>query len=460
MATTETKTSTKTGGLLMKAFSSGAIDPIRWTEVTVGDLVVTVASDALKAELAGRPGVRLPATHAETVAICRELGCVPPTQAIADAMFAQAKAQLNFVPLVRTAADSNKMATVEFSLKFHDGVEKQLAAAAAAPGALIAGAWKYWLLHPRLAERGAVNYGFWDKSKKPPRPIQTPGACHDAGHYDYSQLLQPVKRIARRAGSGEEVDLLDYIEKHDRVPARFLEPLRPGATISPVTFADPYEDEVDLLSVLRAADVTVHAVDGWEKKGRPGFEPEGILVHHTAGPKTGDAPCLQVCLAGRPDLPGPLCHIYLSRSGTAHLLAANITNHAGMGAREVLDQIRRGEPVIDNAVTHGYTDAIGGNTFFYGIEVENSGTKGDAYPPAQIEALVRICAALCQAHRWSSGRVIHHRQWTKRKIDMSFRGSLPGLVAQRMDAGAVSFGMDDDPTEPMWEPEPEAEPAV
>lgn len=453
MATTATNMSMRTGGLLMKAFSNGSIEEIQWTEVTVGDLVVTVASDALKAELAGRPGVRLPASHAETVTICRELGCVPPTLAIADAMFAQAQAQLNFVPLVRTAADSNKMSTVEFSLKFHDGVEKQLALARPSSGSLIAGAWKYWLLHPRLAERGAVNYGFWDKSKKPPKPIQTPGACHDASHYDYSQLLQPVKRIARHKGSGEEIDLLEYIETHDRVPERFLDPLRPGAA----SFADPYEEEVSLLSVLRSAGVAMNVVEGWEQRGKPGFEPEGIMLHHTAGPKTGDAPCLRVCIDGRPDLAGPLCHIYLSRSGTAHLIAANIAHHAGMGASEVLDLIRRGEPVIGNAVTHGYKDSIGGNTGFYGIEVENSGTQGDAYPPVQIEALVSICAALCQAHGWGSGRVIHHRQWTKRKIDMSFRGDLAGLVAQKMDAGAVSFGMDDDPTEPMWEPEPEAE---
>lgn len=460
MAITGTAASTKTGGVLMKAFSAGTAEAIQWTEVTVGDLVITVAADAMKAELNGRPGVRLPVSHIETAAICRELGCVAPTQAMADAMFAQAKAQLGFVPLVRTAADSAKMASAEFSLRFHEGVEKQLAAAAAPPGGLVAGAWKYWIMHPRLAERGAVNYGFWDKSKRPPAPIQTVGGRHDASHYDYSQLLQPVKRVARRKGSGEEVDLLEYIEKHDHVPARFVEVFRAGATPTAESFADPYDDEVSLVTVLTAAGVTVKAGDGWEKKGRAGFHPEGIMVHHTAGPKTGDGPSLPVCVQGRPDLPGPLCHIFLSRSGTAHVLAANITNHAGKGAKEVLDLVRRGEPVSGNAKDHKYADTTFGNEYFYGIEVENSGTAADPYPAAQVDALASICAAICQAHSWSASRVIHHRQWTARKIDMSFRGDLPGLVAQKMDAGAVTFGMDEDPSEPMWEPDPDMVPAV
>jgi hypothetical protein len=444
----------------MKALSEGSAEEITWTEITLDGLILTVAADAMKGELGGRSGVRLPVSYYETVQACRSLGCVAPTQAMADAMFAQAKAQLQFVPLVRTAADSAKMASVDFTLRFHDGVEKQIAAAAPEPGALIAGAWKYWLLHLRLAERGAVNYGFWDKSKRPPTPIQTVGGRHDASHWDYSQLLQPVKRMARRVGSDVEVDLLEYIENHDHVPARFLEVFRPDAPITPQSFEDPYDDEVDLQAVLSAAGVEGLIHPAWREAGRDGFQPEGILVHHTAGPKTGEAPSLPVCIQGRPDLPGPLCHLYVSRSGKVHLLAAKITNHAGYGAKAVLDRVRRGEEVIGNARDQGYVDSVAGNAFLYGIEVENSGTAGDPYPQAQIDALVSVCAALCQAHSWGASRVIHHRQWTSRKIDMSFRGDLPGLVAQKMDAGAVVFGMSEDPSEPLWEPDPDVSPAT
>lgn len=179
------------------------------------------------------------------------------------------------------------------------------------------------------------------------------------------------------------------------------------------------------------------------------------MVHHTAGPKGGDAPLLGVCESGRPDLPGPLCHIYLTRSGKAHVLAANIANHAGPGAKEVLELVRKSEPVTGNARDHKYADSVSGNPFFYGIEVENSGTERDPYPGPQIEALGRICAAICQAHDWSATRVIHHRQWTARKIDMSYRGDLPGMVAQYMDSDNIYFGVEEDPSEPMWEPDPD-----
>lgn len=458
MSTTSISSNSKTGGLLFEAFSSGGIDEIRWTEVKLDDLILTVATDALKAKVGARSGVRLPVSYSEQVLICRELDCISPTQKMADAMFAQARPQLSFVPLVRTAADSAKMATVDFTLRFHDGVEKQLAGVGPADRGLLAGAWKLWILHGRIALRGAVNYGFWDKSRRPPQPIQTVGGRHDAAHYDYSQLLQPIKRIARRAATGEEVDLLEYIASHDRVPAKYLDLYRKelGAVAS---FDEPQHGPVDLLETLTAAGVDVVAAEGWADRGRPGFAPEGIMLHHTAGPKKGESPTLGVCLRGRPDLPGPLCHVFVARSGKAHLLAAKIANHAGPGSREVLELVRRDEGVIGNARDHKYVDAAPGNQSFYGIEVENSGTAADPYPSAQIDALATICAAICQAHRWSANRVIHHRQWTARKIDMSYRGDLPGLVAQKMDAGAACFGIGEDPSEPMWEPEP-LEPAV
>lgn len=447
--------SAKTRGLLLSAFQAKQTEPICWTEIKLGDLVVTVAEDAMKAPLGDRTGVRLPISYAESITICRELGCIVPTQQIADAMFAQAKAQLNFVPLVRTAADSAKMTTVEFTLRFHDGVEKQLATFDRSAGGLAAGAWKYWLLHPRVVERGAVNYGFWDKSKKPPKPVQSPGAQHDAAHYDYSQLLQPVKRMARRADTGQVVDLLDYIGSRDRMPAPQLQRFTlEGASLDNTSLLPPRG--VDLLEVLTAAEVDVEVAEGWSTRGLPGFEPKGIMIHHTGTPDEGDAPTLCLCLNGRPEVEGPLCHILLSRSGKAHLIAANIANHAGMGAVEVLELLIRDEPVLGNAKDNGYRDTTAGNPFFYGIEVENSGSRDDCYTEAQIEALTAICAAMCAAHGWSATRVVHHRQWTSRKIDMSYRGDLPGLVAQKMDTGAIYFSVAEEASEPMWEPECES----
>jgi len=222
----------KAGGLLLEAFQAGATDEIVWVDVAVGDLVVTVASDAMKATLGDRAGVRMPVSYEEAIAICKQLECVAPTQPICDAVFAQAKAQLGCVALVHVASDAPKMVTVDFVLRFADAVDEQLAATGASAGDLVFGAWKLWILHARIAEKGAVNYGFWDTSRRPPAPVQTVGGQHDAGHYDYSQLLQPVKRLARRASTGETVDLLDHFAEQDRVPERYLDVYRADPTRS------------------------------------------------------------------------------------------------------------------------------------------------------------------------------------------------------------------------------------
>jgi hypothetical protein len=109
-------------------------------------------------------------------------------------------------------------------------------------------------------------------------------------------------------------------------------------------------------------------------------------------------------------------------------MSAGRANHAGLGAKEVLDLVRRDAPVVGDAKDHRYADTVPGNAFFYGIEVEDAGDGKAPYPLAQIEALAKLCAALCSAHGWPARRIIHHRQWTARKIDMSYGGDLVGAV--------------------------------
>ncbi|MFT3764736.1 MAG: N-acetylmuramoyl-L-alanine amidase [Minicystis sp.] len=437
-----TANNTKAHGLLLRAFREGALEPISWVDVTVGDLIVTVASDALEAPLGDQASLRLPVSYQDAIEICRGLDCVSPTLGIFDAMFAQAKAQL---PLANLPPGPD-LDSIGYTIEFNRRIDAALAKRGTAPGDLVAGAWKLWLLHANLdvspfRPHGSVNRGFWDPSQRPPRFIQQAGIAHNDQHVDYSQVLQPVKRTARVAATGAAVDLLDVIQKRDRVPAKYLDVYRPArvARLAPAAPSAPAGSlrrfsTMDLLATLEGAGIDVAPVAGWASRGRPGtFDPQGILLHHTAGPRAGDAPSLKVVVDGRPDLAGPLCHILLSRSGTAHLVAAGIANHAGPGAREVLARVRRDAPVTGDARTHGYADAAPGNAAFYGIEVENSGRPDDPYPEVQIQALARICAALCTAHGWSANRVVHHRQWTTRKIDMSYRGDLTSAIAARME---------------------------
>ena len=150
-----------------------------------------------------------------------------------------------------------------------------------------------------------------------------------------------------------------------------------------------------LADALRAEGVKVVEAAGWRDRGSATFSPKGVICHHTAGPKRGDAPSLGVCINGRPGLPGPLCQIVLARSGTAHVIASGRANHAGLGGWRGLE----------------------GNTSVFGIEAENTGA-GEPWPPVQYDAYVRCVAALCRRGQIAVGMVCGHKEWApKRKID-------------------------------------------
>ena len=207
------------GGLLLAAAERGELAPIQWTEIDAGGgLVVTVSSDALKARIpeVERP-LRLPASYAETIVICKALGCLPPTQAVSDAIWAAAAVIVPPHALVLNAADTRLMNTVEWSIRHNDAIDA--ANVDLDPAVLVADVGKDWVLDNGIAQRGAVNYG-WRVSKT--RLLQPLGHAHDAAHWDYSQVLRAVKRDA--VLNGEAIDLIDYLL--GTVEDRFLEPYR------------------------------------------------------------------------------------------------------------------------------------------------------------------------------------------------------------------------------------------
>lgn len=189
---------------------------------------------------------------------------------------------------------------------------------------------------------------------------------------------------------------------------------------------------MNLAQKLRAYGLRIHEVSGWETRRRPyNFEPKGVMVHHTAGTNS-----LNICVNGRSGLPGPLCQFLIHKNGTIYLISQGYSNHAGKGYSGVLHDVMADKAPKGDASQMGYTDNFGGNSHFWGIEVENLGNGSDPYPDVQIDALVKLCAALCDMHGWSHNRVIHHREWTRRKIDMSWRGDIRGAV-QRILAGGT-----------------------
>ncbi|AVH60023.1 MULTISPECIES: N-acetylmuramoyl-L-alanine amidase [Streptomyces] len=173
-----------------------------------------------------------------------------------------------------------------------------------------------------------------------------------------------------------------------------------------------------LLAVLHTEGVNAREYKNWrthnrdDETGRPFGPVNGIVIHHTAGTNS-----LALCYNGTPDLPGPLCHTHLDKTGVATMLSAGRANHAGSFAQNAHDA------VVAESSTHPRPDAaepVDANDKYYGIEIENLGNGNDPYPAAQYDAAVRWAAGICRAHGWSADSVIGHKEGTRRKIDPSF----------------------------------------
>lgn len=143
-----------------------------------------------------------------------------------------------------------------------------------------------------------------------------------------------------------------------------------------------------LAATLRAEGLTVTEHPGWDTRGSADFNPHGIVCHHTASNPPANTPALNTVTNGRPDLPGPLCNVLLARNGDCHIIASGRANHAGAG---------------------GWNGLVG-NSSVLGIEAENNGI-GEPWPAHQIEAFIRLCAAMCRGGNIDPDNVCYHREW-------------------------------------------------
>ena len=162
-----------------------------------------------------------------------------------------------------------------------------------------------------------------------------------------------------------------------------------------------------LVDVLKDAGLKVKEERGWKSRGHgsmKGFH--GILLHHTAGAKTGNFPSLNVVKNGRPGLGGPLANLGLARDGTWYAIASGKAWHAGRGSYDWKN---------DNVKIKS------GNDYLIGIEAENTGVSNDhPWPEEQVNSYVKGVAALLNHLNLESDRAIGHKEWTSRKIDPSF----------------------------------------
>lgn len=187
-----------------------------------------------------------------------------------------------------------------------------------------------------------------------------------------------------------------------------------------------------LADKLLARGLDVVEYRGWETRGRPGgavFNPRGVVCHHT-GPWSTIKGMVNLCINGRADLPGPLCHIVLDPDGICHLIAAGRANHAGAGGWR----------------------GLSGNSSVLGIEAIHSGSRAVPWPPVQVEAFIRCAAALADGIGVEAEMVCGHREWTPAKIDPislnmdDFRARVAGLLAEWRRPTQLKE------VQPMWDP--------
>lgn len=158
-----------------------------------------------------------------------------------------------------------------------------------------------------------------------------------------------------------------------------------------------------LADALRAGGCKVVELAGWKERGRAEMGTvKGVLCHHTAGARSGNAPTLKLIVAGRPDLPGPLSQLHLGRDGTFTVIGAGRCNHAGSGE---------------------WKGVTAGNSSFIGIEAENAGDGTDPWPDVQMEAYARGVAAILKHIKAPVTMCAGHKEYALprgRKIDPSF----------------------------------------
>lgn len=190
------------------------------------------------------------------------------------------------------------------------------------------------------------------------------------------------------------------------------------------------------VAALEAEGVDVAEIRSWRTHNRgsrgDGWGPVyGILLHHTAS--KGEASSVALCYDGYPELPGPLCHSVIGKTGTSSMVGNGRANHAGGGDPNVLAAVKD-ERYNDNPpATHaheGSPGAVDGNARFYGAECINLGDGKDPWPPEQVEAMVRWATAICRFHGWSEKSVIGHKEWSDYKPDPSGPG-MPTMAQMR-----------------------------
>ena len=163
----------------------------------------------------------------------------------------------------------------------------------------------------------------------------------------------------------------------------------------------------NLATILRNAGLNVVEVSGWTTRGHGQLTAvKSIIVHHTAGPASGDMPSLNYIRDGSSSLSGPLAQLGLGRTGTWYVIAAGLSYHAG---------------VVTDSSLYSNANAIGIEAEGVGLPATNTGHSN--WPEVQWQSYVRGVRALKNAFGVPTARVLGHKEVASplgRKIDPNF----------------------------------------
>lgn len=200
-------------GVLRAAVESGQYEAPEWVTVDWPEAGVSllVGAHALRAKspLTGNM-VRIPSSYRDAVAIQNQLGWIAPSSEVSDLIWRSATVRLQPHPMPTRGMD-----TMETAEAYDAFIERELSER---PEGLTADEGKDWIVTSRNAfavegEPAATTYGWRYMNGQFIQGAGPPwkAPAHNADHVDYSQVLRPIQRYARRLGdpSADAVDLVD-----------------------------------------------------------------------------------------------------------------------------------------------------------------------------------------------------------------------------------------------------------
>lgn len=196
-----------------------------------------------------------------------------------------------------------------------------------------------------------------------------------------------------------------------------------------------------VVAQLKKWQIKFVEIPGWathNRNAKGAWGPvNGFIWHHTGADVT-DAKtyAASTLYKGLADLPGPLCQFSIGKDGTVYLVGWGRANHAGGGDPAVLAHVQAEDYTGQLKPTRGNSNGVDGNSHFYGVEIQYSGSHRMA--DAQYAAARRLSAAILDFHGWTERSVIGHGEWSSDKWDPGYApGKIMSMPTVRTDVKAT-----------------------